>query len=129
MCIINLTNNNTNNALQNFNTGININNSTYEVIGFLKADANDATQEEDVASTLGSILGNEISLNPMYNLTAQASLSSLSNQTALINTIEQTIASILSNLYSNKEFVINNIAYSVSQIISSLNITLPSNVS
>ena len=129
MCIINLTNNNTNNALQNFNTGININNSTYEVIGFLKADADDATQEEDVASTLGSILGNEISLNPMYSLTAQASLSSLTNQTALINTIEQTIASILSNLYSNKEFVINNIAYSISQIISSLNITLPSNVS
>ena len=128
MASINLTSNNTNNALQNFNIGLNIANnanSTYEVVGFKDASLNNVIQEQDIAAELGSLIGNEISLNKKANITAQEVLNNLNNQTNLINQIKD----IITKKINNNLIIINNIAYNVSQILSSLEINFPSFIS
>ncbi|MBR4486223.1 hypothetical protein IKS57_02495 [bacterium] len=123
---INLTSSNTNDLLQNFNVGIQISNSKYEVIGFENASSDSEIQQKDIALTLGTLLGNQISLSSTYNLIANQSLYS-SNQSNLIAAIKTAISSYITNLYSDG-LVVNNVVYSLQEVLASLQINLPNYV-
>ncbi|MBO6094797.1 hypothetical protein J6P11_02065 [bacterium] len=121
MCNINITSNNTNNALQNFNYGENINNANYEVTGFKEATLNDET----IATALSNLLNNNvINLSKEFDLTSEESLLNITNQNQLINAIKLYIQQQINNLYE-QSLVVNNVSYPSSYIIKNLTIILP----
>ncbi|MBO6041580.1 hypothetical protein J6P52_00050 [bacterium] len=121
MCNINITSNNTNNALQNFNYGENINNANYEVTGFKEATLND----ESIATALSNLLNNNvINLSIEFDLTSEESLLNITNQSQLINAIKLYIQQAINNLYE-QNLVVNNVSYPSSYIIKNLTIILP----
>ncbi|MBO6022090.1 hypothetical protein J6P68_04635 [bacterium] len=121
MCNINITSNNTNNALQNFNYAQNINDNGYIVTGFKEATLNDET----IAAALSNLLNNNvINLSIEFDLTSEESLLNITNQNQLINAIKLYIQNKINGSYE-QNLVVNNVLYPLSYIIQNLTITLP----
>ncbi|MBO6022266.1 hypothetical protein J6P68_05625 [bacterium] len=86
---------------------------------------NNSSISQDIASKLGSLIKNPIPLANGYNLTAEQSIETSSNQQTLSTAIKEAI----SDEINSTTITINDKVYQVSKLISNINITLPDQVS